>query len=315
GIYEAILFDNEQPVVGFQVDNISYDETRDMNAHIDHKFRSSGGSYLQHLSRLPGYNESIYKMIKGDGVISLEKDSVHQLRIEVKDPNGNTAVLRFNIRSAVELNDDPSPVPGEHEFHPGVINIFESDAVSFYLPENCLYDSIRFRYAELNSNSANPVHQVHTATVPIHGYFTLKIKGNIPPPVKDKVVMLRYSGSKKDFKETSHSNDWYAASFREFGNFQLLIDTVAPVITPVRFKDGMHASKLSRLAFNVSDNTKELRNFTAALDGKWIRFSNDKGRTFVYVFDEMCPPGEHELILSVEDCVGNRTEKKYHFTR
>jgi len=315
GIFEAVLFDNEEAVVGFQVDNISYAETRDVNAHIDHKFRSSGGSFLQHVSKLPGYNESIYKMIKSDGVISLEKDSTHQIRIDVKDPNGNTSVLRFNIRSGVEFNNGPSPIFNEKEFRPGFINVFENDALSFFLPENCLYDSIRFRYAELNSKSANPLHQVHTAIVPIHGYFTVRIKGNIPPAVKHKTVMLRYSGSRKDFKETVYNNGWYAASFREFGNFQLLVDTIPPVISPVKFKEGMNASKLSRLAFNIADNSEELKNFTATLDGNWIRFSNDKGRTFIYVFDEMCPPGEHELVLSVEDCVGNRTEKKYHFTR
>ena len=55
--------------------------------------------------------------------------------------------------------------------------------------------------------------------------------------------------------------------------------------------------------------------FTALLDGKWIRFTNDKGSTFIYKFDEHCPAGTHELKISVEDCVGNRTERTYHFTR
>jgi hypothetical protein len=32
-------------------------------------------------------------------------------------------------------------------------------------------------------------------------------------------------------------------------------------------------------------------------------------------FDEQCPPGEHELKISVEDCVGNRTERTYKFVR
>ena len=98
-------------------------------------------------------------------------------------------------------------------------------------------------------------------------------------------------------------------------HFQLITDTTPPVITPIGFRDGINAAKLSRIAFVVKDNTKELENFTALLDGKWIRFTNDKGSTFIYKFDEHCPAGTHELKISVEDCVGNRTERTYHFTR
>ena len=63
------------------------------------------------------------------------------------------------------------------------------------------------------------------------------------------------------------------------------------------------------------DNTKELINFRAELDGKWLRFSNDKGRTFIYRFDNHCPPGQHTLKLSVEDLAGNKTERVYSFSR
>jgi hypothetical protein len=77
----------------------------------------------------------------------------------------------------------------------------------------------------------------------------------------------------------------------------------------------MNTAKLNRLAFVIVDATEELENFSAMLDGKWLRFSNDKGRTFIYKFDEHCLPGKHELKLTVSDCVGNTTEKIYHFTR
>ena len=51
------------------------------------------------------------------------------------------------------------------------------------------------------------------------------------------------------------------------------------------------------------------------LDGKWLRFTNDKGKTFIYIFDEKCPPGQHTLKISVEDEAGNSTIRTYNFTR
>ena len=51
------------------------------------------------------------------------------------------------------------------------------------------------------------------------------------------------------------------------------------------------------------------------LDGNWLSFSNDKGKTFIYTFDEKCGVGEHELKILVKDMVGNLSEKIYRFSR
>ncbi len=58
-----MLYDNGRPVIGFQMDHISYDDTRNINAHIDYKTRATGGPFLQQLFFLPGYPfPSIYRV-------------------------------------------------------------------------------------------------------------------------------------------------------------------------------------------------------------------------------------------------------------
>ncbi len=47
GIYEAIIYFDGLPLSAFQLDSISYDETRYLNAHIDYKTRAAGGSYYR----------------------------------------------------------------------------------------------------------------------------------------------------------------------------------------------------------------------------------------------------------------------------
>ena len=96
---------------------------------------------------------------------------------------------------------------------------------------------------------------------------------------------------------------------------QLIEDHIPPTITPIGFSNGINMSKLYAIRFVIIDNTEELKNFYAEIDGQWVCFSNDKGKTFTYKLDEHCGPGEHELKISVEDCVGNRSERTYHFTR
>ncbi len=315
GIYEATLFDNETPVCGFQMDSISYTETRYLNAHIDYKLRSGGGPFLQHLSRLPGYNNGIYKGGENDGVISLENETAHSIKIRVSDANNNSTDLNFTITSQGSPANDNGAVNNVQKFYPGYINVFENAAVSFYLPENSLYDSFSFIYHEMPSATGKTIYQLHNTSVPLHTYFQVKIKDNFPVTDTGKIVMKRFYGSKEDYVKASYENGWYKASFREFGNFQLMVDDVPPTVIPIGFREGINAAGLKRILFSVKDNTEEIKSFTALLDGNWLRFSNDKGRIFAYNFDEHCPPGIHELRVTVEDQAGNITQKNYHFTR
>ena len=127
--------------------------------------------------------------------------------------------------------------------------------------------------------------------------------------------MRRFYGSKKDFAKAVYNKEWYTASFREFGNFQLMIDREPPTILPIGFRDGMNTSGLKRILIQIKDNTEDIVNFTALLDGKWLRFSNDKGINFIYNFDDKCAPGEHELKIEATDQVGNVAERTYRFMR
>ncbi len=98
GIFEAVIYEDDQALAGFQLNNISYDDTRYLNAHIDYKTRLGGGPFIEHLSRLPGYPaypEGIYKDGASDGVIKLTDDSLHRIKIVVKDAYQNVSVLHL----------------------------------------------------------------------------------------------------------------------------------------------------------------------------------------------------------------------------
>ncbi len=311
GIYEAVMYNDDQAVVGFQVDSISYDETRYLNAHIDYKLKTSGGPFVQHLSRLPGYNDGIYKEITGDGVIDIGDLQTHTIKISVKDTEGNTSLVEFTVRSA---GTAPRPAPMHNVFKPGYLNVFENDNISFFLDENELYDSVDFSVSPVAGKHGGIAYRLESGNIPVHTYYTVRIKdsGAAHPA---NMVMRRWWGSKDDYAKAVKEGDWYSSSFKALGDVELYADLVPPTITPVGFRDGMNTARLKRLAFVIRDETDELRNFRATLDGRWLRFSNDKGKTFVYDFDEHCAPGKHQLKISVEDVAGNRTEKTYSFTR
>jgi hypothetical protein len=344
GIFQAILYEDDQLLIGFQMDNISYNDTRNINAHIDYKTRETGGPFLQHLSLLPGYTPpSIYRSTgrpvagspteKGarlsDGVIDLGDGALHTIRIEVKDAYGNTSQLKYQIRYQPSslVRNIPSG-PGK-QFFPGMLDGYETDDCAFYIGEKGLYDSVHINYRTSGYPGAgtslpgapdiiSAVHTIGAPFIPLQEPLLVRIrpyKDRIDVVAgKDRVVMVRFDASRKEVIKPEWQGGWASGRFREFGNFQLLEDDEAPVITPIGIGEGAFMNKSARIAFTVKDNLGAIRNFRAELDGKWLCFSNDKGTAFIYKLDEHCLPGRHLLKVSVEDVAGNQTSKEYNFT-
>ncbi len=312
GVYKATIFDNNQAVSGFEMDSVSYDETRYLNAHIDYKTKNHGGPFLQHLSPLPGYANGIYHTSTEypDGIIYLQNNQEHQIKIVVADVNNNTSILTFQLHTN-DLEEKHITQTG-NIFKPNNINVFENNHLFFYLPEKALYDSFHLSTYDLG----NHTFQIHNNDVPIHQYFPIKIKASFSIDDTGKVIMKQIANNKEKFKKANNINGWYTSLYRDFGRYQLLIDHQPPTVFPLwGFKEGVHIGNASRIAFAASDNSVTIESFDGYIDGKWVLFTNDKEKSFVYKVDKFCPPGEHSLRIIVKDLVGNITEKNYHFTR
>lgn len=320
GIFESVIYFNELPLTGFQMDSIDYSETRYLNAHIDYKTRAGGGPYIQHLSRLPGYADGFYTEFNGNGVIELEDDKIHDVKIVVKDAHGNSTSLDFKIKKGLITEtggDDSDGFYQSREFHPGYVNVFENEELHVYLPPTTLYDSVAFDPFQKKSTSVDSysnIHSVLSGFIPAHNAFTIKIKPakDIPDSLMGKVLMKRSWNGRTEVSAAKKEGDWYVSSFRTFGDFELIVDDEPPVIGG--FANGANLSQSRSIVFTPRDNNG-IRSFRAEVDGKWLRFTNDKGRNFIYIFDEMVPGGKHTMKVRVEDLAGNVAERVMEFTR
>ncbi len=318
GIYSAELFDNDETIVGFEMDSISYDETRYLNAHIDFKTRDNGGPFLQHLSRLSGYNDGIYKCYReSDGVIDLSDNEIHHIKVVVKDANQNSSVLSFDVMKNSEGNKNIGINKQSGQlFKPGNINIYENESIMLYLPEKCIYDSFYFSINQKPFGLNENIYSVNNDKVPIQQYFPIRIKGNFNLKDSNKILMKMNAHGKEKFNKAIYKNGWYESSWRDFGKYQLIIDTIPPSLYSIgSFKEGSKISGAGSIIFSASDNGKNVAEFTGLLDGQWLLFSNDKKGAFIYKTDKYCPVGEHNLKIIVKDLVGNTTIKNFHFTR
>jgi hypothetical protein len=107
---------------------------------------------------------------------------------------------------------------------------------------------------------------------------------------------------------------WLAAEFGDFGYFQAYADIIPPSFNSLGSADTVNLSSASRIVFTPSDNFG-IKSFKAELDGQWLRFTNDKSRSWIYIFDERCPYGVHKLNVTVEDIAGNITTRTWWFKK
>ena len=322
GIYSATLFVNDTAQIQFKLDSLDYDETGYVNAQIDYEHKGSGGRQLQQLAPLPGEKSGLYKKMAGDGILNLVDTVIQNIRIELSDVAGNKSVLQFSVQFDSSLVKKVVPVNNQLRFLPNVSNKYSNaDEFLIDLPATALYDTLPVFFSK-QTFLASPVlksyrYQINDPSYPIHNNFSVSIKPAffIEEKLKNKILMSRSFGGAPTFKTVSWNKEMATARFDELGYFQLILDTIAPNIKAPAKGDTMDLSPMSAIVLLPTDNYTSIRNFRAELNDKWIRFTNDKSRYWIYKFDERCPYGTHHLKIQFEDLAGNITIKDWWFKR
>ncbi|HEX6168190.1 MAG TPA: M23 family metallopeptidase, partial [Chitinophagaceae bacterium] len=317
GIYTAGIFKDDERIAAFVLDQINYSESEYINAQIDYRFYRAGRGYLQHISPLPAKEQGVYHIYNDDGLIHLDDTLIHTITIQVGDANDNFASASFGIQFKDNLAPKKSVRSSTNDFVPGYVNVFEKSDFEAYLPEACIYDTIEPIYSRTNTSlphAVSALHQLKDNSYPVHEEMTIKIKPTIEikPEWRNKIVIQRNAGNA--MLKPVWQGEWLTARTGAFGSFIALVDLTPPQINNPGKGDTVDLSPASRIVFTPTDNSG-IKSFRAELDGNWLMFTNDKGRSWIYNFDEQCPFGIHHLKVRVEDMVGNVTEKTWWFKK
>jgi hypothetical protein len=314
GIYSARVLLDGMPVSEFVLDNIGYDETRYINAQVDLHYKAAGGSDLQHIAPLPGARIP-YNVFKGDGLVRLNDNEPHAVGIEVRDAKGNTTRRNFSVQYDPALARSAATTEGE-QLLPNNVNVIERPGFELYTTEQTLYDTVAADYATTPATVAgavSAVHRVLSAAIPAHDSVTVRIQpfATMGTEWRDRIVIKNVSGSKTTVQKAAWQNGMLTAKFRQFGTYQAFVDDQPPTVNA----PATNLTRARSLVFTPRDNFNSIRSFRLEVDGQWLRCSNDKGRTWIYTFDEHFPKGSHELKVTVEDEAGNRTVRTWNVTR
>jgi hypothetical protein len=106
---------------------------------------------------------------------------------------------------------------------------------------------------------------------------------------------------------------WVESTSRSFGTFVLMVDTLAPVITPLDFNQNKIISKYNTLELTIQDNLSGVWKYKAFINEAWaLMYYHRKKKKYVIPLDARSRPnlkkGENKVRIWSIDGEGNERE-------
>lgn len=318
GVRTIELWVDGAPTYSCRLDEIDFGLQRYCNAYMEYDLFKRNDLHYNRCYRLPNNKLGIYGPEAAQGRILVVPGQRRQVRFKVTDANGNASVLRFELVGpplAEALAWPRTSATGEPIEHAREHTI-ERPGLRFTLPPNALYQDILAGYTAkpAPAKALAPLHQVHDPLEPIHVAAELAIEVKTPPQRTDKLVLARIAPNGAVSTHGGHyANGWITGKVKAFGAYTVMIDTVAPRITPLDIKADM--SGRAGFSVKVQDDLTGVEQWSATLDGQWVLMEYEpKAKTLRHTFDAHSKDtGDRTFVLEVTDERGNRSTYRTKF--
>lgn len=324
GVYSMQCKVDEDPSFAFALDEIPFEQSRYINAHIDYREKLNDDKFFHRCHPLEGNKLPIYYTGVDNGIVYLNAEHPRNISLSVADFNGNISTVSFQVIRNLSLLPKSLSAPVYQTMGmPDLVSIVSRPGIQVVWPKGSFYEKTPLNIDVIpgdESESFSPYFAISPADAPVHYYFDINIEAlNVPADLHDKVFIAR---CEPDGRIVNCGATWIgnnlSTGVRVISTYTIMADTIAPTISVLHF--GPTMTNWSRMAFKISDNFsikdrgRDLL-YDAYVDGQWILMTLD-GKTGIltHTFDGHIPPGEHQLILKVTDDRDNEAVLEKSFT-
>jgi murein DD-endopeptidase MepM/ murein hydrolase activator NlpD len=316
GVYSIELKVDGKAVYTFAVERFAFDQTHALNAYIDYPYNLKTGGFIQKCFILPGARITLYPQSVNRGIVNFNDNGLHEVEFVVKDVAGNTSTVKLNVKASIPKESHPVVHPALTLLRYDKHSEFNAPNIKVIAEPYNLYDDLDLNYTTQTRRpgSFSEVHRIHNKYTPIHDSLNVWIKPDATiGKFKDKAVIVSTTAGAQ---ESVYDNGWVKAKIHTFGDFDVRIDTIAPVITPLNIHNGLSLAAAKSIRFKVVDNMTGVKTFAGKIDGKWVLVEHDfKNNLFIYTFDGTVGPGKHTFELTVADYKNNISQFTADFLR
>lgn len=310
GVYSIELFVDGQLISAVLFEELDFNTSRAIHSYVDYPHWKKTKVKVQKSFKDPANPIEIFKTLNNRGIIELQESRIYDIKYVVKDVAGNCSELDFKIQNNPTVTKPTAKRLGVKLLKYDQENSYETDDINIHIPIGTLYGDVDFEYgtAAQSTNAYSLIHKVHNNLTPLFNAYSLAIKPtNLPTHLQDKALIASTENGSEGGK---FEEGWVKVNTRNFGNFYVAVDTVAPVITPRNLANGKNVANQPKIDFTISDNFSGIQSFNGYIDGKWVLMEYDsKNRHLWHRFDTSLPKGQHTFKLVVKDWKDN--EKIY----
>lgn len=314
GVVEIRLYKNDKMIFQSILDRIAFDETRDINSHIDYAERVRTKRFIQKSFVDPNNHLPVYH---ANEELEIAEGETADMRYELYDFNGNKRTVRFTLNGKASATATPRKHSGYYIDYAKTWTL-DTLGISILIPHGALYKS---EYAdvvrtELSNNSDASIYRIGSNTIALHKPFTLTLPLPASLAKAGKKAFVAQVGDKSElsYLASTISNGTISAKPKTLGSFTVAVDSIAPKVWSKNSRTNLKPS--NSVMIGLSDNLSGIHKYNVYIDGVWKCFEYDyKNARLISVVNRLgLGEGKHDLEAVIEDECGNATRWKWQFT-
>ena len=292
-----------------EMKSLDFSTNKQINIHKDYYAYHEQKESIHKLFIHPENNLPIYNRELGNGTIHFNDTLIHDVKIEVSDVSGNTSILKFSLTSTKCFMDSQYESLKMRDKNEKLR--IENKNYIVQVDSNTFYDDYK-----IDDQFKNNVLSLTNKNLPQKKKFIIAMRFNkheFDDP--SKIIIAHHSKKGKVLNRKGQvSGDWITTDISHFGDFTLMVDSVAPLITAKRVNKMMTLNQ--NLQFLVTDNLSGVEKYKVKIDGKWIYSTyNYKNAVLTIPLDAYAnlEAGEKICEIEVEDERKNKQFFTYNF--
>ena len=252
-----------------------------------------------------------------DGIITLEDDAVHTIKIVVADCFGNANACSLQVKRNPSIKVyEPSDTIGALAALWYVPTVFSQDGMTMVIPAAALNASAYVKC--FKTGCANPEAGVYSDTwslgdANVHLQKRIKVRfalKGVPDELREKLYVAQLS---EDGSASYAGNELLADGIEgsgRFGKYYVGIDTIAPRLIP-RVASGDKLPASGRFSIDVEEPASGIDTFDVQMDGEWILCQYYSKRIQVYPDSSHRTGKSHTVSVTATDHCGNTSQTEF----
>jgi len=181
---------------------------------------------------------------------------------------------------------------------------FYGNLMDLTFSQDAIYDTVYLNTNYTLTTAGYEIYTIGNKAVPLNKTISVSLKPRMSYPKQPNMAVYRVNGKGNTYLGGDWVNDRINFNTREFGDFMVLQDSIAPTIKPV-FVNSTSAR------FKIKDNLSGISVYEATVNGEWVlmHYDNKNGVIWTETLNKSVPMrGLFEL--TVTDNAGNKSTFK-----